>query len=62
LPKPSEDEMKRILAKFDGREIEAIQASVNVEVAPEQQVDTRTFWQTYTPSNILSEIKNRLSN
>jgi ectoine hydroxylase-related dioxygenase (phytanoyl-CoA dioxygenase family) len=61
LPQPTEDEMKRILAKFDGREIEETPVSENVEVVTEPQVDTRTFWQTYTPSNILSEIKSRLS-
>ena len=60
LPKPSPEEMKRVLAKFAGEEYE----EPNVESQPEveQQVDTRTFWETYTPANILSEIKSRLSN
>ncbi|MCB0754795.1 MAG: phytanoyl-CoA dioxygenase family protein [Flavobacteriales bacterium] len=59
LPQPDRTEMKRLLAKFAGEEIP--------EAKPEpfvlqEQVDTRTFWETYTPANILSEIKSRLSN
>lgn len=59
LPKPSHEEMKRVLAKFAGEEYE--EPKVESQPVVEQQVDTRTFWETYTPANILSEIKSRLS-
>lgn len=60
LPKPNTEEMKRILAKFAGEEYEA--PKVETELVVEQQTDSRTFWETYTPANILGEIKSRLSN
>jgi len=59
LPKPDRKEMKRLLAKFAGEEITEDKPE---PISVQQEVDSRTFWETYTPANILSEIKSRLSN
>ncbi len=57
LPHPDRAEMQRLLAKFSGEEF---LEEEQVEVV-EQNIDTRTFWETYTPSNVLKELKSRLS-
>lgn len=60
LPQPSRDEMKQLLAKFAGEEL-VEEKPVAQEVAQEN-VDTRSFWETYTPANVYREIVSRLSN
>lgn len=59
LPQPDRKEMEQLLAKFAG---EKIPEDKPEPIVVQEQVDTRTFWETYTPANILSEIKTRLSN
>lgn len=58
LPKPSRKEMVGLLAKFAGEEIPVEDSNE----AESQYVDTRSFWETYTPANMYRELMSRLSN
>lgn len=61
LPQPNRDEMERLLAKFEGKELpEKVEEPVT-ETSNEQNVDTRTFWETYTPANMYRELMSRIS-
>ncbi|MBL4586934.1 MAG: phytanoyl-CoA dioxygenase family protein, partial [Flavobacteriales bacterium] len=60
LPQPNEQEMKKLMAKFAGEEYQEEEKEVQV-AAENEQVDERSFWKTYTPSNVYREIVDRIS-
>jgi ectoine hydroxylase-related dioxygenase (phytanoyl-CoA dioxygenase family) len=62
LPKPSRDEVKKLLAKFAGEEIQ--EEMIEETSAPQEQPhdERRTFWETYTPKNVYRELLSRISN
>lgn len=61
LPQPNRDEMERLLAKFEGRELPELVEEPTTESNSQKQVDTRTFWETYTPVNMYRELMSRIS-
>ena len=60
LPKPSREEIVVLLDKFAGKEL----PKPEVVDLPESQPnsDSRSFWETYTPGNIVRELVSRISN
>ncbi|MGB1318953.1 MAG: phytanoyl-CoA dioxygenase family protein, partial [Flavobacteriales bacterium] len=63
LPKPNRGEMIALLAKFSGEEIpETRQEEEELVEVPSSNIDSRTFWETYTPGNVVRELISRISN
>lgn len=61
LPKPSKEQMEVLLAKFAGVDLTDEQP-VEPPTTNGETTDTRTFWETYTPGNMMREIISRISN
>lgn len=62
LPKPNQREVKRLLAKFAGEEIQKEIIEEKEVVVDQPDTNARSFWETYTPTNVVKEIMSRLSN
>ncbi|MCF8464372.1 MAG: phytanoyl-CoA dioxygenase family protein [Flavobacteriales bacterium] len=61
LPQPNRQEMKKLLAKFAGEKIDEDEIFVHQPESVDKNADKRTFWETYTPSNVVKEIISRIS-
>jgi ectoine hydroxylase-related dioxygenase (phytanoyl-CoA dioxygenase family) len=57
LPQPSREEVQQLLAKFAGEEMKKPEP-VLVE---QPNTDARTFWETYTPGNVVREVISRIT-
>jgi len=62
LPQPDSNEVKKLLAKFAGEEIEEEIVMEESTPAEQPQTDSRSFWETYTPQNVFRELISRISN
>jgi ectoine hydroxylase-related dioxygenase (phytanoyl-CoA dioxygenase family) len=62
LPQLNQKEVKRLLAKFAGEEIQEEIIEEKEVVVEQPYTNARSFWETYTPTNVVKEIMSRLSN